>query len=102
MDKKGQALVEFIIILPIFLMLLLAVFDYVRIIQTKMDLEAKMEEVTLSEDITLENDIVLNETKEGNIKTYTLTKNVDVSSPILSAIISNNYEVKVSRSIYDK
>ena len=37
MSKKGQALVEFIIILPVFLMLLLAVFDYVKIIQTKMD-----------------------------------------------------------------
>ena len=35
MNNKGQALVEFIIILPIFIMIILVVFDYARIIQTK-------------------------------------------------------------------
>ena len=39
MNKKGQALIEFIIILPIFIMIMLAVFDYVRIYSEKSNLE---------------------------------------------------------------
>lgn len=101
MNKKGQALVEFILVLPIFLMLLLAVFDYVRIMETKMSLEAKIEDVTLSS-FSLEDDITLRENIDDGVKTYYLSKNVDISSPILSAIISDKYKVEVSRSIYDK
>lgn len=101
MNKKGQALVEFIIILPVFLMLLLAVFDYVKIIQTKMSLESTMEELTLDQDMDLDNDVVLKAESVDGIKTYTLSKKVDITSPVLSAIISNTYDVKVTRSIHE-
>lgn len=37
MNKKGQALIEFIIILPIFIMMMLAVFDCVRIYSEKVN-----------------------------------------------------------------
>ena len=101
MNKKGQALVEFIIILPVFLMLILAVFDYVKIIQTKMDLESTMEDYTLIENYELAKDIKLNEQTSEGVKTYTLTKRVDIMSPVLIPIISKTYDVKVTRSIYE-
>lgn len=101
MNKKGQALIEFIIILPVFLMLLLAVFDYVKIIQTRMNLESEMENYTLVEDYSLDDDITIEETVDDGVKTYTLSKKVDIMSPILSPIISTSYNVKVSRSIYE-
>ena len=101
-NKKGQALVEFIIILPIIILLMLAVFDYIKIIQTKMKLESTIEEVILDDTIELDKDVNLTKTTEDNYINYTLAKNVDIASPVLSAILKNEYEVKVSRSIYDK
>ena len=102
LNKKGQALVEFIIILPIIIILMLAVFDFVKIMQTKMNLESTIEEVILDDTINLDKDINLTKKDEDNYTTYTVTKNVDITSPILSAILKNKYEVKVTRSIYAK
>ena len=101
MNKKGQALVEFIIILPVFLMLLLAVFDYVKIIQTKMDLESVIEDYSLNEEYELSKDIVLKEETSEGVKTYTLSKSVEITSPVLIPIISKSYDVKVTRSMYE-
>ena len=55
MNKKGQALIEFIIILPIFIMLMLAVFDYVRIYSEKSNLESVIEDVILSNELNDDN-----------------------------------------------
>ena len=49
MNKKGQALIEFIIILPIFIMMMLAVFDCVRIYSEKSKLEGIIEDVILDD-----------------------------------------------------
>ena len=40
-NKKGQALVEFVIILPIFILLVFCLIDFGRIISIKNDLENK-------------------------------------------------------------
>ena len=45
LNKKGQALVEFIIILPIFIMMLLCIVDIGKIIFFQNRLEGKMEDV---------------------------------------------------------
>ena len=41
-SNKGQALVEFVIILPITLILIFCVIDFGRIISLKSDLESKI------------------------------------------------------------
>ena len=98
MNKKGQALVEFIIILPIIIIIIVSLFDYVNIVNTKMNLENKMEDIILHDDNNLDN-LSLDVKQEGNIKTYTLSKKVELFSPVLSKIYSSDYEIKVSRSI---
>ena len=100
MNKKGQALIEFIIILPIFIMLMLAVFDYVRIYSEKSNLESVIEDVILSNELNDDNITVLKETDEDKTK-YTLNKSIDIYSPIISVIIGNKYVVSVSRVIYE-
>ena len=102
MNKKGQALVEFIIILPIFLMLLLAAFDLVNIMQTKMKLETILEEVILDESYPLEEKIVLTTEKEDDFVKYKMSLNVDVTSPLVTLVTDNKYLVTVERTIYDK
>ena len=101
-SKKGQALIEFILVLPIFLMLILAVFDYVKIMQTKYKLESIMEDVILDNNTNLDNNIILNIEINSNIITYKLNENIDITSPILSVILKNPYNVEITRSIYEK
>lgn len=100
MNKKGQALIEFIIILPIFIMLMLAVFDYVRIYSEKSNLESVIEDVILSNELNDDNITVLKETYDEKTK-YTLNKSIDIYSPVISVIIGNKYVVSVSRVIYE-
>ena len=101
MNNKGQALIEFIIILPIFIMILLVVFDYVRIIETKILLENTMEEVILDSDYIPKDDITINKTSNGDYEKIELSKEISLSSPILSPILSNPYKVEISRSIHE-
>lgn len=100
MNKKGQALIEFIIILPIFIMLMLAVFDYVRIYSEKSNLESVIEDVILSNELNDDNITVLKELDDEKTK-YTLNKSIDIYSPVISVIIGNKYVVSVSRVIYE-
>ena len=100
MNKKGQALIEFIIILPIFIMLMLAVFDYVRIYSEKSNLESVIEDVILSNELNDDNITILKETDDEKTK-YTLNKSIDIYSPVISVIIGNKYVVSISRVIYE-
>ena len=100
MNKKGQALIEFIIILPIFIILMLAVFDYVRIYSEKSNLESVIEDVILSNELNDDNITILKETDDEKTK-YTLNKSIDIYSPVISVIIGNKYVVSVSRVIYE-
>lgn len=109
--KKGQALVEFIIILPVFLILMLGIFDMGKILYTKISLEGNLTEViTLFDggktDTEISDKLEFTKAKtnleireeENNIK-FTLEKEVDIITPGLNLIFDNPYSVKVSRSI---
>ncbi len=100
MNKKGQALVEFLIIIPLFVMLFLAVFDYARIMQTKFDMETRLEDVILN-DQNFDDEMVLNINFEEGKKTYELSKEITIYSPVLSVFMGLNYEIKVERTIYE-
>lgn len=98
MNKKGQALIEFILILPIFIMILLASFDWIRIIETKIELQNDIEDyVTLDK----ESDKITSK-KDGDYIIYTASKSIEIYSPVLTPILSDSYKVEVERSIYDK
>lgn len=98
MNKKGQALVEFILILPIFIMILLASFDWVRIIQTKIELQNDIEDY-ISLNVEKSN---ITSLKKDDYIVYKASKDLDIYSPILTVIISDKYKVEVERSVYDK
>lgn len=101
MNNKGQALVEFVIILPIFILIMLVVFDYARIMQTKIELEGVMEDVTTNENYKLDDSIKLTTKQDGEYINYTLTKNIKLSSPVLVVILDQNYKVETNRSIHE-
>ena len=102
MNKKGQALVEFIIVMPIFIMILLAAFDFVNIIQTKMTLENAVEELIIDENIILDKDIKIQKENDSKYVKYKLSKDVNITSPFLTFVIESDYKVVVERSVYAK
>ncbi len=106
MNKRGQALVEFILVLPILLLLIFALIDFGKILVCKNHLEGVMNEVSeLSDDeitsyLRKDNDykITYNVTYD-EYRNITLVATVDLITPGMKNILKNPYVVKVERSI---
>ena len=108
MGKKGQALVEFIIILPVFLLLVLGVMDIGKIMYNKTMLEGAMSEVvsmyqkgnsSLEILDKLDIEASLDIKAEDNYTIFSLVKEIDIITPGLNLILGNPYEIIVKRSI---
>ena len=113
MNKKGQALVEFIIILPVLIMFFFGSVDFGRIVIRKNELESLTTEVVkmYSDNKTydeIENFLKINN-ESNTIKItnqnneyieFELQSGVELITPGLNKIISSPYIVKVQRVIY--
>jgi competence protein ComGC len=112
-SNKGQALIEFVLILPILLLFVLGIIDLGRIIYEK----TRLENIT-SEAVDLVNNTTLSEydiekkleqsygipiklTIEYRVedKVITLSRKIDVMTPGLGIAISDPYKVEASRVI---
>ena len=106
MNKRGQALIEFVLILPVLLLLIFAFIDFGRIIVCKNHLEGVMNEVVSLSDESInsylkkDNDYKISYTiKTDEYKNITLETKLDLITPGLKNILKNPYVVKVERSI---
>ena len=109
LKKEGQALVEFVIILPIFLMLFLGVIDFGKIFYNKIILEStindvislnenNMSEEEIKEKLNLEDmNLIINE--DTSYKEISLAKEIEIITPGLNLILNNPYKLEVKRSI---
>ena len=108
MNRKGQALIEFVLILPVLIMILFIIFDFGNIFYSKYELqnqsmeivrlvkdEKPKEEIT---DIYSKLNIEINTYKE-NYKKITLTKDINIVTPLLDNILGDPYLIKVERII---
>lgn len=108
MNRKGQALVEFVIIMPIFIFIVLAMFDLGNIILKKYELENNLDTIV---NMYLENK---NEEVEYYVKTIdskvkydvvenynvvTLSKKVKVITPIVRETLGKSYEISAKRTV---
>ena len=109
MKKKGQALVEFIIILPIFLMLFLGVIDLGKIFYNKIILESAINDVvSLYQDgkseEEIKNKLDLDDSKleindDGSYKEIKIEKEVEIITPGLNLVLNSPYKLEIKRSI---
>lgn len=108
MNRKGQALVEFVLILPVLILMLFVIFDFGNIFYSKYDIQNQssdiikliqkgndVEEVT---DIYSKLNIKIDGYKE-NYKLVTITKEVDLITPMLNLILDDPYIIRVERVI---
>lgn len=109
MNKKGQALVEFILVLPILLLIVISMIDIGNIFLKKFDLNNDLETVaTLYEngDITKlnnyleEENINLSEESKDDMITLTLSQKVSISTPVIQQLLGSDYEIKTSKTIF--
>lgn len=111
-NRHGQALVEFVILLPIFIFMLFAIIDFGKILLTQNSLESKMDDViTLYENdkdteeiatkLNLEKEkISLENTTENKYTNFMLKKEVEIITPGLNLIFGKSYQASVKRVIY--
>lgn len=107
MNRKGQALVEFVLILPIFLLILFAIVDFGIIINKKNQLENSSVDIVSMirngdsvDDIKLYYPELSIEVK--NVNSYiviNISENIDVMTPGLNLVLGDPYEVFVERVI---
>ena len=115
MNRKGQALVEFVIVLPILIILLFSTIDFGLIIYNKSKLENKLNEVVNmikngESDSNIKEFINKDQTRKTTYKivqddkyiTVKLFTSIEILTPGLNKVLDNPYKISVSRVIYDK
>lgn len=107
MNRKGQALVEFVLILPVFILILFAIVDFGTILSKKNELENDSIDIVL----LINNGTSIDEIKNKyssldidlkDVDKYTeikITKSINIITPGLNLILGNPYKIIVERVI---
>lgn len=107
MNRKGQALVEFVLILPIFLLILFVVVDFGMILNKKNELENISVDVVsmiknndnISDINNIYADITIEVKEEEEYIRVIIYDGVDIMTPGLNRALGDPYKVKVERVI---
>jgi len=113
MNKKGQALIEFVIILPIFIMLLLGIVDIGKILYSKIIMEDVISDVVsyyeknnnvaeIKSKLKLDNKYSIIINNDNGYTNLNLIKEIDIITPGLNLIFNNPYKLEISRSIINE
>ncbi len=105
-NSKGQALIEFVIILPVIILLIMSIVDFANIISNKYSLENDLDTVVklyqnndnIDEFINKNNETITYQ-QDNKYLTVTLSKDVTVTTPILNNVLGKKYKLSVSRVI---
>ncbi len=109
-NKKGQALVEFIIIMPIVIMLIVSMIDFGTIIISKYSLTNDLEVITdLYENNKSEIDnykskhnLNISYKVDNTYTTIIVKKNVKITSIMLVPVLGKTYEIEADRTIVNE
>ena len=98
MNKKGQALVEFVLVFPLFLIIICTIIELGSINYQKLKLEDELETIVnmylKDEDTTnyvKEKDLKMELNDENEQLKIELTKKIKIVTPVLKKIYSTNY-----------
>ncbi len=108
MNRKGQALIEFVLILPIFLLILFAIFDFGNIFYSKYELQNQSADIVklIQDDVNIQEvagmysklDIKVSSHKEI-YKKIILKKELTLVTPMINRILGDPYIIEVERIV---
>lgn len=106
MNKKGQALIEFIIVLPIILVFIIGIFDFGNILYNKYRLENSLDhikELYYQGELNKIDMYVADEKINYNIESdkITVEKKMNISAPGLNLILGDPFYIKTDGIIYE-
>lgn len=114
-DKKGQALIEFVLILPVLIMLIFAVIDFGRIFVAKNQLESLSTNVAeyfkdngqdninnyLNDITDVKTDLTITK-KDDKYTSIKLERTVALMTPGINLILGNDYKASAERVIINE
>lgn len=108
-NNKAQALVEFVILLPIFLMILFIIIDFANVFYNKNHLEGTLDEIVDLVENSNESQIsdVIDDEKyeirvNDNKKTIVVSKDVKLITPVADLFFKNPYTIETERTIINE
>lgn len=111
MNRKGQALIEFVLIMPILILILFVIFDFGNIFYSKYEMQNQSADIVrLVLDSVTEQDILdiysdvnikISDYKD-NYKKIVLIKKVNIITPFLDKILGDPYLIKIERIVPDE
>ena len=108
MNRKGQALIEFVLILPVFLMILFTIVDFGFMLHSKNQLQNQSTDIIrmlqnkeeLSKIEATYSDVKIKISQyETDYQKVTLTTELDLITPFLDRLLGNPYQIEVERII---
>ena len=108
MNRKGQALVEFVLILPIFILILLVIVDFGSILYSKNQLENNSTDIVR---LVLNGEDVLDfssrypnyeitlEDTQNQYREINITQKIKIITPFLDRVLGNPCVIKTKRVI---
>ena len=107
MNNRGQALIEFVLILPIFILILFAVIDFGIIFNKKSNLENDSVDIinlykngtTFSEIEELYEDNKIEISNDGEYYKFTISTSINLITPGLNRILGEPYVIYVERVV---
>ena len=106
---KGQALIEFIMVLPVLILLVMGVFDFGNILYKKNimqsmldDIEEMYENNNLAsiDNYVKKEGLKIEYTSEDEFMKITISKNIEIITPGLSNILGSPYTITEERLVY--
>lgn len=108
MNRKGQALVEFVLILPILILILFSIVDFGNIFYSKYDLQNQSSDIIrlinegkrIDEVVLIYNDFNIDMSiYKEDYKLVEISRDVNIMSPVMQLVFSKNYKVSTKRVI---
>ena len=108
MNRKGQALVEFVLILPVLILILFSIVDFGNIFYSKYDLQNQSSDIIrlinegkrIDEVVLIYNDFNIDMSiYKENYKLVEISRDVNIMSPVMQLVFSKNYKVSTKRVI---
>lgn len=107
MDRKGQALVEFVLILPLFIFLVMIIYDFGMIYTKTSSLENKSRDIielyqsgeTIAEIRLVYDDLEISFSKDDKFDKLVVSANYDPITPGMDRIFGETYKLEVVRYI---